>query len=212
MQVARLTVDLSRTVPTGPTEVRVSVQRDGRRLQVIDAELLVDGVVRARANSLRLRVQHGVILGPDVPRPWPDDLAGDPAGAGGASSPMGTGELWDAHEARWQDGTPGAGQVWLRPSCPVVEDEPLTPTVRAALVADLTMTAGGLLSQDYVAVNPDLTLLLGRPPEGEWIAIRSRVRLRAEGVGVSEGTLFDEHGWFAHTVKSVLIDRRRPRP
>lgn len=211
MHLARLTVDLSRRVPTGPTEVRSAIARDGRRVQLVETDLVVDGEVRARAHALRIRVDDGVIAAPDLPAAWPDDDAGGEPGpdAGTAASPTGSDGLWEAHHARWVDGTPGAGVVWLRPSHPLVDGEPLTPTIRVALVADLVMSGGGLLSHDdYLVVNPDLTLLLSRPPIGEWIAVHSRVRLRPDGTGQSEGALYDEHGWIGRALKTLLVDRR----
>ena len=77
------------------------------------------------------------------------------------------------------------------------------------MVADLVMSSGGLLPiDDYVVINPDLTLALTRLPAGEWVSLRSRVRLGADGLGQSEGALFDEHGFFGRVLKSLLVDRR----
>ncbi|HVV31406.1 MAG TPA: thioesterase family protein [Mycobacteriales bacterium] len=207
MQLARLTVDLSRPVPIGATTVRTSVSRDGRRVQVVDLDVEVEGVVRARASALRIRVEPGLVPAATLPpAAAPADLTRTGPDGAALPSPLGPDPLWDAHRARWESYAPGEGSVWLRPHCRLVEDEPLTPTVRAALVADLIMSGGGLLPPaDFVVVNPDLSLLLERPPDGEWINVRSRVRVGPDGLGQSEGTLHDRTGRFARVCKSLLV-------
>src|ERR1700691_2869965 len=52
LRLTRLTVDLSRVVPTGLTRARSSVRRDGSRVQVVDVDLTVDGKIKASANAL----------------------------------------------------------------------------------------------------------------------------------------------------------------
>jgi hypothetical protein len=212
MHLTRLGVDLSRPVPLGRTRVDAEVTREGRRLQMLALTLVVDDRVQARGTATRIRVSDGVIQPGDMPAPWPDDAPVGRPGDQAVPSPLGADLLWDAHQARWQAYSPGAGTVWLRPQNPLVEGEPLTPTVRAALVADLVMTAGGIVPPErYVVVNPDLTLALARLPDSEWIELSSCVRLDGNGVGISDGALFDERGWIGTAVKSLLAERRPPR-
>jgi hypothetical protein len=209
MRLVRLTVDLSRAVPYGPTDVRLETVRSGRRVQVLEAEMVVAGEVRARASALRLRVDDAVLLVGEAPAPWPDDAAPVGPGDARATSPVGHDALWEAHDARWQDGTAGAGCVWLRPRHPLVEGEELSPTLRAAMVADLAMSGGGLLpAGGFAVVNADLTLALVRPPAGDWLAVRSRVRLHTDGTGQTEAALSDGMGCFGRVLKSLLVERR----
>jgi hypothetical protein len=201
MQLARLSVDLTRAVPTGRTRLRTSVAREGRRVQVVDVELLVAGEVRARGSVLRIRVEPGLA---SASAPWPDHEAGSGPDSPTIASPLGPDPLWDAHDARWQHAAPGEGSVWLRPHRQLVEGEPLSPTLRAALVADLIMSNGGAVA-DRTVVNPDLTLFLHRPPVGPWINVRSRVRIGPDGIGQSEGSLHDEQGWVGRVCKTLLV-------
>jgi hypothetical protein len=46
---ARLTVDLLRPTAIAPVEVRTAVRRDGRRIRLVDAELIQHDVVVSRA-------------------------------------------------------------------------------------------------------------------------------------------------------------------
>jgi hypothetical protein len=212
MQLQRLTVDLARPVPIGATEVHAHITRDGRRVQAVDLVLTVDGSARSRASALRMRRDAGVIATADAPPPWSsDDIVGVP-GTATMTSPLGADALWDAHDARWVRAVPGDGGVWLRPHRALVEGEAPSATVRAAMVADLVMSGGGIVpAERYLVVNVDLSLHLTRPPSGEWIHVRSRVHLGEEGSGLTEGTLADEQGPFGRVLKSLLVDRREPR-
>lgn len=208
MQLARLTVDLSRAVPTGPTSVRASVSRDGRRVQVIDLEIVVAGEVKARACALRIRVEPGVVPAALLSPASAADRGGEP-GSAALPAPFGPDPLWDAHSARWESYRPGAGSVWLLPQVPLVEGEELTPAVRATLCADLIMSGGGALpAAKYTVVNPDLSVFLERPPDEGWINVRSAVRIGTQGTGSGEGTLHDSHGRFARVCKSLLVTAR----
>jgi Acyl-CoA thioesterase C-terminal domain/Acyl-CoA thioesterase N-terminal domain len=210
MHMTRLTLDMSRPVPMGPTRVETTILRDGRRLQALDITLFVEDDPCARGNAVRIRTAPSTIEEEHFPAPWADDLTQAHPDDASLPSPMGGDALWRAHDARWQDDTPGAGCVWLRPHHPLIEGEAMSPTLRAALVADLIMTGGGRVSMDeYLVINPDLTLYLERPPAGEWILLESRVRVESSGAGVSEGTLSDERGRIGRAMKSLLIDRRK---
>src|SRR6201992_717467 len=55
LQPARLTVDLLRPVPIAPVSIETSIQREGRRMKLVDADMLPQGRVVARASALFLR-------------------------------------------------------------------------------------------------------------------------------------------------------------
>jgi len=55
LQPARLTVDLLRPVLLEPVQIRTSVQREGRRIKLVDGELVQNGATVARAGALFLR-------------------------------------------------------------------------------------------------------------------------------------------------------------
>jgi hypothetical protein len=209
MQLTRLTVDMSRPIPLGPTQVVATVVRDGRRLQTLDVEMFVAGEVRARATALRLRVDPTLVDPTSAQPPWPDDLVVQGPAPTTLVSPMGSSPLWETLDSRWEMTERGEATVWVRLAQNLVDGEPLTPTVRAALAADLTMTSGAAVSrEEYLVINPDLTLTLTRPPDGEWIRIASRVRIGRDGTGHTEGVLSDQRGWVGRSLKSLLVERR----
>lgn len=55
LQPARFTVDLLRPALMEPVQIRTSVQREGRRIKLVDGSLLQNGTVVARASALFLR-------------------------------------------------------------------------------------------------------------------------------------------------------------
>src|SRR5579875_2818439 len=68
LQVARLTVDLFSPVPTSALELRCRTVREGRRIRVVDADLLADGKAVAGARAVLLRPAE---LGAPASAPWP---------------------------------------------------------------------------------------------------------------------------------------------
>ncbi|MCU1343899.1 MAG: hypothetical protein JWL70_165, partial [Acidimicrobiia bacterium] len=74
MQLARLNIDLSRATPIGPTQVDTTVVRDGRRIQVIDISVSVDGQQYSRGQALRIR-SSDVVAAEHMPPPWEGDAA-----------------------------------------------------------------------------------------------------------------------------------------
>ena len=57
LQPARLTVDLLRPVSIAPVSIETSIQREGRRIKLVDAALLQNGQVVARAQRALLAAQ-----------------------------------------------------------------------------------------------------------------------------------------------------------
>lgn len=210
MQAVRLTVDLLRPVPVLPLQVSTEVIRPGSRVQLVEAALSAGGEVLARARALLVRV--AAVEVPTAP-PWPrtpsDPMAATPRRRL-AGEP--TAFHLDAMEMRfaagdWQSGGPAV--VWERLRVPVVAGEEASPLQRAAAAAD----SGNGISRvvpfdDYVFVNPDLTVALSRAPVGEWVGLDVRTRLNGDGWGQAESLLFDTIGPCGRAVQSLYVERR----
>src|SRR3546814_7184297 len=56
MATGRLLLDILKPTLMAPVAARVTVLREGRRLQLLDVELVQDGAVTARAPALRVRI------------------------------------------------------------------------------------------------------------------------------------------------------------
>jgi hypothetical protein len=210
LQPARLTVDLYRTPPMLPTTVATSLVRSGGRVRAVDAVVHVGGVEVARASSLFLRRGEAPVLddapvtpGWDAPHPdamprapMPDDVPFEvrQAGERGFGAPGG-----------------GARQVWLRDRRPLVAGAALTPFVRAALASDFASPLANMSSEGLVYINADMTLHLGRMPEGEWLGVGTGDRVVADGVSVAECPMYDEHGPVGWSSVCAVLNPRMPR-
>jgi Thioesterase-like superfamily len=142
LQPARLTVDLLRPVPIEPVSIEMSIQRDGRRIKLVDAAMSQQGRVVARASALFLRrsaqpegqVWSGTVAIPPVP------VDAEPLES---EVPFG---IW-TYSANSDDGTPGMPPpeweqpgvqkfAWTRIFRPMAAGHPLTPFARAAFAGD----------------------------------------------------------------------------
>jgi Thioesterase-like superfamily len=209
MQVVRLTLDILRPVPLEPMRIAAKLTRPGRRVQIVDVSLTVDGQEFVRARALRIRIA-------DVPVPqWPQTPFTPTATALGRVRPRRpedgpTSFHLDGVEirfvtGRWDD--EGPATVWMRLRHPIVPDEEPNPTQRAVAAADFSNGLSRLLPFDtHTFVNPDLTVALSRPPVGEWIGMDAVTRLSDHGVGQAESLLFDGHGPVGRAVQSLFVD------
>ncbi|MGD9792962.1 MAG: thioesterase family protein [Acidimicrobiia bacterium] len=210
MDIVRQATDLSRGVPMGPTRVDTRVLREGKRLQVVEADIIVGGEIYARANVLRMR-RSPVIDDADRPAPWPGEAEAGARPEVNAHPELWNGPLAMSLQPMWERWQPGRGAVWIKMTSELVAGEPLTPPLRASLSAEMIMTSGHAVSLDrYIVINADISMSLTRMPIGDDIRVTSTVRLSDDGYGVSEGELYDTTGRFGSGLKSLLIDRRRP--
>jgi hypothetical protein len=206
MRIARLTVDLHRRVPLGRLHVCAEIVREGKRLQVVVATIRdPEGLEVARATALRLRLADG----PDAPTdprlppiemlPWGPPRQQQPR-------PRNVAEFMNAVEMR-DAGAASAAQTWYRATAPVIAGEATSPTVRVAWASDFTANSGNYLDLTrWSAVNADLTITLGRAPQGEWTGVATRAWYAHDGIGHARADLFDEEGFVGTCTASLLVD------
>jgi hypothetical protein len=206
--VGRLTYDFMRPAPIGPVEIRTEVMRAGRRIQLLEAVMRADGRELVRARALRVRAADA--------RGAHSEAIAPPARPGAGR----TGELpglhrprfaTDAVEIRFVAGAFGCGPAtaWFRLTHPLVSGEEPTPLQRLAAAADFGAGLSGTLPrEDYLFINPDLTLYMEREPVGEWICLESQTRVARGGIGVAESIVYDQRGRVARATQALLIAPR----
>lgn len=214
-QIARLTVELTRPVHVGrPLDLHAEVERPGRKVSLVAAVLSDAGTEVARVRALRIRREH-------VDLPADADLAADVALAPPESA-MRERVTWavgehvafhsDACEHRFVGGSwnsPGPVEVWIRLATPPIEGEEPSGLQRVAAAADFgNGVSGSLPYDDFVFINPDLTVHLLRPPEGEWVGMRAASRYGSAGAGLAESELFDLSGRLGRSCQSLLVSAR----
>jgi hypothetical protein len=197
-RATRLTVDLFRPAAMEAVQVTTRPVRDGRRIRVADALLRCDGhdVGRATAVFLALGVEPPGNIWRPATRPWPDpeSLPEDPPPEGlERTNP----ESWLTRTAAGGFGTGQQTRLWTNDTANLVDDEPISPFVRAAISADLACPIANSSDEELHYINADYTLALGRYPAGEWIGLEASQQIAADGVSVASSTLVDRAGVFA---------------
>jgi hypothetical protein len=203
----RLTVDMFRNPPMAPAEVTTTLVRAGRRVRAMDAVVRMGGNDVARASALFLGigddpVDDPVSVSPAWDAPPADDIATD----------LDDENSFDTvSQADRGFGAPGVRQAWIRDRRPLIAGIELTPFVRAALAADFASPLANFGATGLDFINADLTLHLGRLPEGEWIGVETSHRVAAHGVSVAVCTLHDQNSPIgASTVCAVRNTRMVP--
>lgn len=212
--LARVTYEFLRAVPLGELEVRAEVARPGRRVQLLEASILTpDGTEIVRARALRVHAADSTAPGTDVLPAPPGPDRGRESDFRAPYRPLFTP---DAIELRFVSGAfhgSGPATAWFRLRQPIVAGEEPSPLQRLAAAGDFGNGISTVLPwEEFVFINPDLTLYLDRAPVGEWICLESRTMIGAGGIGVSESALYDERGHVGRATQALLIDRRRTPP
>lgn len=206
---ARVTYELLRPVPVGELTLRAEVVRPGRRVQLLEASLLAsDGVEVVRARALQVvRADAGEFdTGDGAPPPGPGEAR--PSDMVPRFSPMFTP---DAIEVRFAEGRFGGGDstAWFRLRVPVVDGESPSPLQSLAAAGDFGNGISAPVSwDDFVFINPDLTLYIEREPVGQWIGLEATTRIPPGGVGLAESVLYDERGRVGRAIQALLVAPR----
>jgi hypothetical protein len=215
MVVVRLTVELLRPVPIAPLLLATRLSRPGKKVQLIEASLLVAETRREVARATGLRIRRGHVPLPEGTAPYG---APPPPSAGMVSRPPWASQITyegfhsGGAELRFVRGNfeePGPATAWIRLRVPLVAGEETSPLCRVAAAADFGNGISWLLSRrdGYRFINPDLTIYLHRHPLGEWVGLESVTLPEPFGVGIAESRLYDERGPLGRSVQSLLIER-----
>jgi hypothetical protein len=207
--LARVTFELLRPVPLGDLAVRSEVVRPGRRVQVLEASLWAGEVEVMRARALQVAGAEAPASEPSEPPAGPDH--GVPNDLEPHFRPMFAPDAVEVRFVSGQFSARGPATAWFRLRVPVVHGERASPLQRVAAAGDFGNGISAPVSwDDYVFINPDLTLYLERSPRGEWIALQSQTTIRAGGIGISESVLYDVDGRIGRATQALLVAPRTP--
>jgi hypothetical protein len=204
MKVTRLTIDIMKPVPFQPVEARVRTIRDGARMQLIDAEIVADGEVVARASAMRARFEEtpaGLDAMPDLPLP-------EASAAIPVTSVLSTGHPMETRVVRGSIREQGPGAFWATFNADLVEGEAMTGLARAAMAADVGSAPSSIVERGaWSFANVDLSLYLTRAPIGDWVLVDAVTLSDGAGVGLVNSVLADRGGVFGRAHQTLFLAR-----
>lgn len=204
MRPVRLTVDLFRAAPMEPVEVATDVVRAGRRVRAAEVTVTCAGRQVARASALLLRMGEqpaGEVWGPE---PWSVPA---PAGLAPMAADPDQGGFLDVRIVSEGGFTAVTRKrLWIREVRPLVDGEEPSPFVRAVAAADLANPFSNSGEAGLHFINADLTVYLGRLPEGEWIGLEVAGRTSADGISVADCNLYDASGPVGHCAVGAVAN------
>ncbi len=210
-QVGRLTFEILRSVPIAPLKVSAEVVRPGKRVQMVAAELSVDGEVLMRVRGWRLRTAAIEIPPEVVSTPPPPAFPADDVGFDFFPTGHELG-YHSAMELRFAEGgflELGPATAWLRMRDPLVAGEEPSPLQRTLIAADVGNGISAALDfRKYVFVNVDLSVHLERMPVGEWVCVDALTLPQESGIGTAESVLSDGRGRIGRALQTLLISPR----
>lgn len=211
-RLTRLTVNLQRPIPFSGFHVRGTVTRKGRTVSLSEAQLLDSNnkvVITAAGMHLTPSTEqhipsHKVSIGSakdasEGEFPIKNTLHGKPAFNGGGVQvryPVG------------QSCSPGPTTAWMK-TVPLLSYESPSPFQRICPLADCGNAFGrNAEPADVTFMNTDLTLLLHRDPEGEWLGTQSVGYWEPTGIGLADALLFDDKGVVGRAMQSLILRSR----
>jgi hypothetical protein len=203
MVLARITLEILSPIPIAEVEVEVDVERPGRSVELVAGELRAEGRTVVKARAWRVLPAPVRVAPVHAPPPLPEEAL---------EAPPGFGEFGysQAIEFRWAEGgwlVPGPAKVWTRLRIPLVEGEAPTPLQRVMVVADSGNGVSAALEWGrYLFINPELSVHVLRPPEGEWVCLEARTEV--EAAGLASSVLSDPSGPVARGAQSLLVAPR----
>jgi hypothetical protein len=211
MRIGRISVDFLGPIPLSEVVIETIPIKPGRRVQLTEARMSVDGrvVVTARAwhiatgdttsASVQEQIEPPRVPSSQTPQHFYAGLADD----------WGYGRSIEWRFTKGGFDSFGPADVWTRVCLPLIEGETLTGQDRVLIAAD---SANGLsLSlpmEQWLSIPPTMTATLLRPPTGEWVHMACRTHLAADGVGLAHADMFDVHGFVGEVAQPLLLQRR----
>lgn len=212
LRIGRLSLDILGAIPVTQVSVRARVERPGRRVSLLAAEMYASD---DQARRPAARVTAWALATHDTA-----DVASDryPPLVEGPARPLPAywrnwwnvgGYLKSVHWQRQPDGPDGAGVWWLRPLVHLVDNEETTPLQNLAMVVDSANGVGAALDpEQFVFMNTDTVIHLHRPPLGADFGLRARGSIGPDGIGVTTAEIFDRSGFIGTSAQTLLIERR----
>jgi len=208
-RIARISFEFLSPVPVAPLAVTTELVRPGARIQLSSALLRTGTRVVLRATAGHVLAEHG--RSPRIAR----DFVVPPIPAEASTTFFsGVPQFPYAEALEWRvaEGSLvelGPATVWTRCRIPLVSGVPLTGLQRLLVMVD---AANGISAELPLAawtfVPIDLTVVLERHPDGEWVGMAAETTIGTDGIGFTDTTLFDERGLAGRALQTLFVAPR----
>lgn len=209
LRPARWAVDLFKPARMVPCTLTTEIEREGRRICLVDVILSQDGERVARGTATFLKpseTTEGEVWSP-AERPSPPPLDVVPPSDGEPRAPyVRSSEGWSQNFLEHQNAD--RKMSWST-SVPIVPDQPLTGFQAAASTADGTSMVTNWGSRGVEYINTDITMTLAREPDGIEIGLLATDRVEHEGIAVGSAAMFDRSGPLGTVMVAALANARR---
>jgi acyl-Coa thioesterase superfamily protein/acyl-CoA thioesterase superfamily protein len=208
--LARVTFEILAPIPIAPVETAARVVRPGRRVELLEAELRVDGEPAMLARGWRLRREAMDLPTPPESEPLAPPETGDTRVEFPGKQAAGWHEAMDIRFVEGAFDQRGPAKAWFRIRGELVAGEAPDPLDHLFTAADAGNGISGLLDfAKFGFVNTDLTVYLHRVPEGDWVGLDSVTRLSGDAVGVAESVVHDARGPVGRALQTLIVTARQ---
>lgn len=209
LRPARWAVDLFRPARMLPCTLSAEIEREGKRICLVDVILTQEGKRVARGTATFLKPStsaQGEVWAP-TERPAPPPLEVVPPATTEPRAPyVRSSAPWSQNFLEHQNADRKTS--WST-AVPVVPDEPLTGFQAAASTADGASMVSNWGSRGVEYINTDITLTLAREPDGIEIGLLATDRVEHDGIAVGTATVFDRTGPLGTVMVAALANARR---
>jgi hypothetical protein len=211
-QLARITNDIIRPIPTTGFTVEAEIWRQGRSVTSAAVRIRVGDKIHAQGTGVLLRespTPDGLRTA-DVPIPIFKEARDGTFPV--EDIPHGMPSFGSAVEVKYapgsDNGSGGPTTMWMRTTVPILEHEDPSGF---QMISPLSDCANGVSPNqpftEITALNPDLTVVFHREPRGDWFAMDSVTHAHSNGIGATESRLFDVDGPVGVTAQTILVNR-----
>jgi hypothetical protein len=205
MMIARVTIEILGPVPIDELTVTAAVDRPGRSVELLSAELRAGDRVAVRARAWRIVLSDTHEVAGDIEEPLPPPSDGRPM-----TRPDGWGpgylDVMEWRTLRGALGEPGPACVWARQGVPLVGDEVPTGLQRLFVLADSGNGVSNRLDpRKWLFINSELTVHVYREPVGEWVALDASTAIGPGGIGMAASVLYDLSGPVGRGAQALLV-------
>lgn len=205
--LSRVTIEILGPAPLTELSLTAKVDRPGRSVELLSAELSAAGRTVAKAAAWRIATSDSTAVA------TPEDQLSGPLDSPPSSWPLRwDGGYFEAMEWRAPTETFEKNEpviLWARQKVALVEGEEPSPLQRLFAVADSGNGASSPLDlNQWWFINSELTVHLHRAPESEWIGLAAQMAIGNIGVGTATTRIYDTNGNLGVGAQALLIRRR----